>query len=196
MSPLVDCNECSGREVVFRLGEATQYEIAAGSRRRLGNSQLDDARTVEACCSENSAKVEIVSEEDHAVVATPTEDHVIGSIRFTDGRPVTCLVSARRQKIHPRGREVHVDDDSHVPTASSNSSLLHAAYCSAARMSSGSRYGYRSTISTLDLPAATSPTMVPTVTRRPRRQGFPPITAGSRVIRLSSSMFNTTTTTA
>ena len=32
-------------------------------------------------------------------------------------------------------------------------------------------------------PAATKPTIVPTVTRMPRMQGFPPITVGSKVTR-------------
>ena len=37
-------------------------------------------------------------------------------------------------------------------------------------------------------PAAMSPTTVPTVTRMPRMHGFPPITRGSRVIRVSCGM--------
>ena len=38
-------------------------------------------------------------------------------------------------------------------------------------------------------PAATSPTTVPTVTRIPRMHGFPPITAGSRVMRVSCGVW-------
>jgi len=38
-------------------------------------------------------------------------------------------------------------------------------------------------------PAASKPTRVPTVTRIPRMHGRPPITAGSRVIRFSKSVF-------
>jgi hypothetical protein len=36
------------------------------------------------------------------------------------------------------------------------------------------------------LPEAISPTIVPTVTRKPRMQGFPPMTSGLNVIRASS----------
>ena len=38
------------------------------------------------------------------------------------------------------------------------------------------------------LPGGDEPTTVPTVTRMPRMQGFPPITAGSRVTRVNSGM--------
>src|SRR5256885_16517871 len=50
-------------------------------------------------------------------------------------------------------------------------------------MSSGSRYGYACRIRSRDLPPASSPRMVPTVTRSPRMQGSPPMTAGLWVIR-------------
>jgi hypothetical protein len=43
--------------------------------------------------------------------------------------------------------------------------------------------------SAFDRPAATRPTIVPTVTRNPRMQGFPPMTAGFVVIRVSSFTF-------
>ena len=39
-----------------------------------------------------------------------------------------------------------------------------------------------------ECPDAISPTIVPTVTRKPRMQGFPPITSGFRVIRVSCFM--------
>lgn len=57
-------------------------------------------------------------------------------------------------------------------------------------MSSGSRHGYSRRISSRVRSAATSPTTVPTVTRMPRMQGFPPITAGSRVMRFSCGMLS------
>jgi hypothetical protein len=54
-------------------------------------------------------------------------------------------------------------------------------------MSSGSRYGYAARMSAAVFPAASSPTMVPTVIRNSRTHGRPPITWGSCVILASAS---------
>ena len=59
-------------------------------------------------------------------------------------------------------------------------------------MSSSSKYGYASRICAVECPAASKPTTVPTVTRKPRMQGFPPMTAGSRVIRVKDFIILTT----
>src|SRR3972149_1282394 len=55
-------------------------------------------------------------------------------------------------------------------------------------MSSASKYGYAFRMSAMECPDANSPTTVPTVTRKPRIHGFPPITSGSRVIRVNCFM--------
>src|SRR5438093_10179094 len=55
-------------------------------------------------------------------------------------------------------------------------------------MSRASRYGYAARISSAVWPLASNPINVPTVTRSPRMQGFPPITAGSCVIRSTRFM--------
>jgi hypothetical protein len=49
-------------------------------------------------------------------------------------------------------------------------------------MSASSRYGYAARISGIVRPLATKPTIVPTVMRRPRTHGLPPIASGSSVI--------------
>src|SRR5581483_3298217 len=51
-------------------------------------------------------------------------------------------------------------------------------------MSSASRYGYALRISSRERPAASRPITMPTVTRSPRIQALPPMTAGSSVMRV------------
>ena len=55
-------------------------------------------------------------------------------------------------------------------------------------MSSSSKYGYAFRMSVMEWPDANSPTTVPTVTRKPRIHGFPPITSGSKVMRVNCFM--------
>src|ERR1035437_656125 len=96
---------------------------------------------------------------------------------------MNCLYVFCRKSPYPIGRQIHVDQDLHAgASGSSISSTRHAAYERASRRSSSSRYGYAFRISPKEWPAATSPTIVPTVTRKPRMQGFPPMTLGSNVI--------------
>src|SRR3972149_2258855 len=94
------------------------------------------------------------------------------------------------QHFHPIRRKIHVNDNFHTPIrGSSISSTRQAAYVKAAPISSASRYGYALRISLLSCPAAMRPIIIPTVTRRPRIVGLPPITLGSKVMRFKFFIF-------
>ena len=110
----------------------------------------------------------------------------------------SALIPLLSKKINPRRRQIHINYDAQPDNFqrhhdaferwidTSISSTRHAAYESAARMSSCSKYGYAASISASLWPEANSPEIAPTVTRNPRMQGLPPITAGSFVMRLIS----------
>ena len=97
-----------------------------------------------------------------------------------------------RQFIDPSGRQVHSNQnlDVHAVTSgTSRSSIRYAAYVKHWSMSLASRYGYALRISSRDRPTASNPSTVPTVTRWPRIQGLPPITAGSKVMRSNCAIY-------
>lgn len=95
--------------------------------------------------------------------------------------PVTAKsVLPQQQNTNSLTRRGYKQADS---SGTSISSFRQAANCNAARMSSASKYGYIFSTSSEVCPDANNPSTVPTVTRMPRIQGFPPITAGSKVMR-------------
>ena len=99
-------------------------------------------------------------------------------------RPVLRVKSYAAEQGDSVRREIHIHDNSHACcNGSSRSSARHAAYVSAASMSSGSRYGYKCNTFVLECPTASRPTIVPTISRRLRMHGFPPIRAELKVIR-------------
>src|ERR1700744_1309052 len=86
--------------------------------------------------------------------------------------------------LNPLRRQVHIDKYFHeAERGTSISSERQAAYDKAAVKSSCCRYGYIFKTSSAVRPEASKPITVPTVTRNPRMQGFPPITFGLSVIR-------------
>src|SRR6201988_1997218 len=127
-------------------------------------------------------EIEVVREHDVPVIPRVAHQLGVGGTRVSDRSPVHRLDAMSGEDGRPRGRQVHVDQNLHCPRGSSTSSARHAAYASAALMSSGSRYGYAAKMSAAVFPAASSPTMVPAVIRNPRMHGRPPITRGSCVI--------------
>ena len=74
----------------------------------------------------------------------------------------------------------------HHATTTTWSSARNAAYSKAARMSSGSMYGYDFTMAWVSSPAARRPRSLDTGKRNPRMQGLPKHINGSIVIRFSS----------
>ncbi len=85
-------------------------------------------------------EVEVVGQHDESVPTRPLEDCPVGSRAVADGAPVPGLEARAFQRLDPRRRQVHVDEELQLePTATSCSSLRHAAYASAWRMSSRSR---------------------------------------------------------
>ena len=161
--------------------------LANGGRQHILGTELNHAwASVSTGCKE-SREIEIVREDDPHVLPSPGRQRGIGSPMGPDGAPVDGMEAMTSEELDPGRGEVHVQKQLHG-RGSSDSSVRHAAYVSAARTSSGSKYGYAIRISCSEWPAASRPKTVPTVTRIPRMQGRPPMTRGSCVMRRSSSM--------
>jgi hypothetical protein len=113
-------------------------------------------------------------------------DYRVGRLRIAEIDPMVRVEASQRQEADPLRSQIHVNQELHFASGTSNSSERHAAYAKASETSSDSRYGYNRSTSSRVCPEASKPTIVPTVTRIPRMQGRPPITSGSAVMRVSS----------
>lgn len=87
--------------------------LAHGGRKYVLGTDLKDARAASACQREQRTEVEIVREDDVAVLAGVSEDCFVGSACVADRRPVDCVDPVRREEHHPCRRKVDVDEDPH-----------------------------------------------------------------------------------
>src|SRR5262249_20899231 len=134
----------------------------------------------------NTREIQIGGQYDVAMLPRKPANLLIGRRRRSGGGPVQCVVSGVIQIVNPAGCEIHVYQKPHqLASGNSRPCARDAANASASRISSASRYGKSRNNSSMDRPAAIASTIMPTVTRIPRIQGFPPITSGFVEMRLN-----------
>ena len=123
-----------------RIARRTRSPMATG--RTSCARDLNDARFVGPQSRQQSTEIQVVGENDPAVGRSEIEDLGIRRLWPTDCRPVDCIDTLAGQEGHPQRAEVHIDQQFHAAgNGSSISSTRQAAYASACRMSSSSRYG-------------------------------------------------------
>jgi len=105
-------------------------------------SNLKDARSFGTGGSENRTEVEVVCEDDMLCCLRPRHDLWVGGPGIAHARPVHGIGPVALKNRDPLRGQVHVNDQLHgTESGTSISSARQAAYDSAWRMSSGSRYG-------------------------------------------------------
>jgi hypothetical protein len=104
------------------------------------SSHLQDARPSSVGRGEKRREIEIVGEHHAPLVSGPGHDRAVAGPRISNGGPVRRVNAPPSKKVHPSGREVHIEQYSHEALSGiSASSARHAAYDKAAWMSSASR---------------------------------------------------------
>jgi hypothetical protein len=156
----VNCHHRSFLELGPAGPQGTQENVAYGCREDVLSSDLDNARLAGLPVGQKRTEVKIMGEYGHAVSAGIVHNLRAGCGRVAHRRPMNALETGIGQERDPLRAQVHVDEESH-------------AACSGTSISSTRQA------------EATSPTTMPTVTRRPRTQGLPPITSGFLVTRSS-----------
>ena len=77
---------------------------------------------------EDIAEVEVVRQDNHAVLPRPGHELRVGRSRCADARPMPRFMPHRCDGKHAQRRDIHVDEDSHVTdSGNSRSSVRHAA---------------------------------------------------------------------
>ena len=77
---------------------------------------------------EEGSEIEIVSEDDEAVLLREGEDHSIGGVGRPHVVPMDGVDTSTTQPLNPARREVHVEEDLHdAARGSSCSAARHAA---------------------------------------------------------------------
>lgn len=161
--------------------------VCAGFRAQIPCSNLNHRGTLLLDLAMNCAESEIIGKENFIPVASRLKKVRVRSIARTEVLPVGSPDTAVSQGCHPTRRQVHIDEQLQAGSSGrSASSVRQAAYARAAWISARSIYGYSSNTESSLCPDASRPSNVPTVTRVPATQGFPPITAGSERIRSNS----------
>lgn len=88
---------------------------------------------------ENSAKIEVMGQDDMAFSPRPSQNFGIGGTSVSYFRPVDHVVTALLECWYPGGRQVHVKNDVHDDAGISSSCTRQAANARVASMSARSR---------------------------------------------------------
>ena len=172
-------SKCANNPITLRFG------------RSIGGPQLHNRWLSTPRFTEQSSKIQIIGKNNFTPPQRLFKNFMVRSHWRTAGHPVFGRNSCQFEHLQPIWRKVHIDQHLQADSSGTSiSSLRHAANWSAAKISFASKYGYIFRISSDEWPAANNPSTVPTVTRMPRIQGFPPITAGSKVMRSISMPIN------
>jgi hypothetical protein len=92
------------------------------------SSDLDDARRRPSVRGEDCGEVEVVRDDDEAVLVRPRQDLGVWRGRSPDSGPVDSLEPAARQPVDPAWRQVHVHEQFHGwRSGTSTSSARQAA---------------------------------------------------------------------
>jgi hypothetical protein len=82
-------------------------------REEVLSSDLDDAGRRPSAGGEDCREVEVVRDDDEAVLARPRQDFGVWRRRRTDGGPVDSLEPVSREPVDPAWRQVHVHEQLH-----------------------------------------------------------------------------------
>ena len=185
----INRQQCSALQFLLHLAQRGDYMRTDHIGENVVGANLNHTRAVFTAAGKRYAEVQILREDDVPHGSRKVENLLVCGIRSSDLNPMNSLEARPRDCDLPLRRQAHVQENLHPSVSTtSRSCASEAAYRTAWRMSSRSRYGYASRISSMLCPEPTSPTTTPTVTRIPRMHGFPPITAGFRVMRSKSSI--------
>jgi len=96
-------------------------------REKVLSSDLDDARRCAGARGEDRREVEVVRDDDEAVLVRPPQDLDVRRRRSTDGGPVDSLEPVMHQPTDPAWRQVHVHEQFHGRRSGTSTSSARQA---------------------------------------------------------------------